>query len=347
MLRNLVQREWRDARAVTVVAALVAAGASAAVDHWYTHGKDGALMAVWAVPILLGLYLAVIASDLVAGEVATRRIDALALLPTGMFRVWAAKVLFALVAGAAFLVWVIGVQLVVLAAGGAPGESWSFVTALPDALPNLGMALALFAAVLFFSTLLERGFGAVLAGLMVLGAGVWAWRQADWTAWEIRGDAARMGLVATGIAAVFLAGSAIAFVRGPAHGAARRRALAGLAVVLGVLVPTGVGSAVALDRWLTLEPGSRDVGISAIFPSKDGRYVAMRVGKHGRWNSAYLWIVRVADGHLVARPESNLLAEGWTDDGLVTAWSFRGSNPIHNSNGSEKTLLRWVDPETG
>lgn len=346
MLRTLIHREWRDARVVTFASAVVAVLASVAINEWFVHYKDGAVMAVYIVPALLGLYLAVIASDIVAADVATRRIDALALLPTGMTRVWTAKVLFAFAAGAAFLAWLVAVELVVLSLGGVPEQVGAFVLALPDALPNLAFVVAGLAAVLFFSTLFDRGFAAVLAGLIVMAAAIYGWRAADWIKWEIDAGPQPAGLVAIGIAVVFLAGSAVAFVRGPAHGPTLRRALVGVAVPLGVFVPVGVGSAVALDRWLTLEPGSSDARIAAIYPSPDGKYIAMRIYKFPHYNSSYLWIARTADGHLAARPDSNLLVEGWSDDGLVRAWTYTGSNPMCNSMQSHLTLLRWIDPAT-
>jgi hypothetical protein len=86
MLRTLMHREWREVRGVTLGAAIAAVIASVAVDGWFLHGKDGALTAVWVVPALLALYLAILASDLVAGDVATDRIRAMALLHENLYR---------------------------------------------------------------------------------------------------------------------------------------------------------------------------------------------------------------------------------------------------------------------
>jgi hypothetical protein len=118
-------------------------------------------------------------------------------------------------------------------------------------------------------------------------------------------------------------------------------------VPLAVFVPVGVGSAVALDRMLTLEAGSPDARIHAIFPSPDGKYVAVRVQKKDLNASSYVWIVRAADGHLVARPESNLSVEGWSADGHVVAWEYTGASPHWNSIQSHMTRLRSIDPATG
>ena len=99
-LMHLVRAEWRNARALTIASALVAIGASVAIDALFFHGKDGGLLATWVVPALLGLFLAATASDLVAGDVASRRIDSLALLPARLRTIWASKALFLAATGA-------------------------------------------------------------------------------------------------------------------------------------------------------------------------------------------------------------------------------------------------------
>jgi hypothetical protein len=176
---------------------------------------------------------------------------------------------------------------------------------------------------------------------------VWIERSCDWLAWDMNVLPVHVGVAALLIALVLLAGSALAFVRGPVHGPALRRALVGIALPLGVFVPVGVGSAIALDRKLTLEAGSADARFEAIFPSPDGKYVAVRVGKKDLRASLYVWIVRTADGHLVARPESNLSVEGWSADGHVLAWEYTGANPHWNSIQSHMTRVRSIDPATG
>jgi hypothetical protein len=255
-------------------------------------------------------------------------------------------VLFLAAAGAAFLAWLVATQLVLLSAAGEPRQVEAFLLALPDALPNFGFVAAGVAAVLFFSTLMDRSFAAVVAGAIVVAAAIWGWREMNWTDWEIDANAQRAGLVAAGIALVFVAASAAAFVRGPAHGPALRRALVGVAVPLGVFVPAGFASAVALDHRMKLEPGDTDCRIMEVHPSPDGTHLALQMRKDGLWNSEYLWIVRVADGRVVARPESNLRIDAWSDDGTLRAWSCTRKGTSHGSFTFEFTLMRWIDAET-
>jgi hypothetical protein len=206
-LLPLFRREWRDARAVTIASALVALLASIAINVWFFHWKEGDLTAMYLVPSLLALYLAAIGSDLVAAEVSTRRVDALALLPTSLRRVWTAKVLLLVVAGGVFLAWLLAVELTLLATFGEDGQLPAFLARLPDSLPMLAVAAALASATLFFSTMIERGFAAVVASLVVVGLGVWGWFDFEWSRYDMAQDPTRLAIVAVAAASVFAAGT--------------------------------------------------------------------------------------------------------------------------------------------
>src|SRR5881628_1184223 len=94
----LLRRETRDARWHLVAAAVLGAAVPWAVRHWLLAGGDAELVATAGaravVPLLFAFFVAATASELVARDVATRRIDALALLPVPIGRVWAAKAAF-------------------------------------------------------------------------------------------------------------------------------------------------------------------------------------------------------------------------------------------------------------
>jgi hypothetical protein len=300
MFRALLHREWRDVRAVTIAAALVTIPASLALNHWFLHWKEGALTAMWVVPAIVALYLAVVAADLVGGEVATRRIDGLAVLPTGLLRVWTAKATLLAVTGVVFLLWTVAAELGLLAVWGQPNELDAFLAALSGAAPHLAVAAALAAVTLFFSTVFERGFTAVLVSVLVVGVGVYGWTRIDWRGMDLRPDPLHLLWTAAALGLVFAVGSAMAFVRGPIHAASvLRRVSVGAIVPLGVISMTTVTVAGLLHSWNSLEPGDTDVVIQSAIASPDGAHVALAVSRVGRPNLNRTWIQRVEDGRIV------------------------------------------------
>src|SRR6185369_17062851 len=80
----LLRREFRDARAHLFCSFALAVAAPFLVHVWALQGRDADVVATVVrvvVPTLFAMFVAATASDLVARDVATRRIDALAVLP--------------------------------------------------------------------------------------------------------------------------------------------------------------------------------------------------------------------------------------------------------------------------
>ncbi len=339
-LWTLVRTEWRGARWLTAASAALAVGATIALNEFFVHYRDGDLSAVWVLPVLVGLYAAMLASDLVAADVATRRIDALALLPVRLHVVWCAKLVFLALAGVAFTLWAIATQMAVLHLGGVPGQVGAFLAALPASLPHFGIAVALAGATLLFSTLLERSFAAVLAGALVIGGLVVAWKLVDWFPLGLSIPIRQVAWTTLGVGLVLGVAAWWSFVRAPIHSATRgRRALLAAAVVLGVLAPIGGVSAWALDGWNTLEPGDAAAFVTKVDVSPDRRHAALQVAKSGHPTLRRVWVVRLADGRVLPLEPAAQEFLGWSDRNVSAR---RISNHV-----SPDTVLRWYDAETG
>ncbi len=76
-----------------------------AVNELWLGYRSSALTAAYVVPGLVALFLVTIAADIVASDVATRRIETFALLPARPILMWTAKLVFLLTAGLVFLGW--------------------------------------------------------------------------------------------------------------------------------------------------------------------------------------------------------------------------------------------------
>ena len=149
----LLRRECRDARWHLVGSAALAVAVPFAVHGWMMDGASAEAMATtggcWLVPILFALFAAATASDLVARDVATRRIDALAVLPVPGSLVWAAKFTLFLGASLGFLVWLIAAEWLAIETTRSTPGSGLFLAELLDAIPSLLGGLALGTASLF------------------------------------------------------------------------------------------------------------------------------------------------------------------------------------------------------
>jgi hypothetical protein len=226
-LLALMRKEWRDALPLTVACALVAGALSVAAGEVHLLGRDAHAAAHVVVPALLLLILAGLASGLVANDVATRRIETLALMPIRSAWIWLAKVLFLALAGAGILVGVVALQVAIRLLAGTAEPAAELVRRLvePEALRNVGLAYATAGVVLFFSTILTRASVALLAGLAVAGALGYAI--------EIRLLPGRLAELGPRIGGAFVLGSAVAFTVGRIHAWVRgRRALVGALLVL-------------------------------------------------------------------------------------------------------------------
>lgn len=297
----LFRRELRDARWHLAASFVVAAVTPWAVHSWMTAGADDELVATiggrGVVPILFALFVASAASDLVAREVATRRIDALAVLPVPISTVWNAKAVFLLASSLAMLLWIVAAEFAALAFGVSDKAAALLPSMLVAAGPSIAGGLALGAASLFFSALVDRGMTAALGAVVVLvavGAGV-EWAEvpaASGVVTTLAGWAVPLGL-----AAAFVLASRASFVRGPIHGPSKLRIFAhGGARLLAFGLAGGATAAlvlVASSRWAFGEGRS---GERSAFLSPDGKWVAIEEWSARANVVCSTWLVGIDDG---------------------------------------------------
>jgi hypothetical protein len=243
--------------------------------------------------------------------VATRRVETYALLPVRPILLWAAKLGFLLSAGLVFLVWVTVVQLAIHAHAAGLESCREILAHGRLAFAHLGVVLGLAGAVFFFSTLLDRGISAVLAGVLTFGAGAAVFLTTDWGSLEIWVRSWHLGVAGVAVAMAFAGASAFAFVVGRIHRTGRvRRTILGLAgAILLLLMPAAVGAQVLAARG-TLEPGNAGVEIRWIRAGSDGRHLAL--GARNRQGTLHrVWYVRVRDGRLFTEPPTGPARPGW------------------------------------
>lgn len=310
----LLRREMRDARWHFAASLVVAAAAPWCVHEWMTAGADDELVAKiggrGVVPILFALFVASAASDLVARDVATRRIDGLAVLPVPIAKVWTAKAALLAASSLAMLAWIVAAEWAALAFGVSDRAAAWLPSMLVAAGPSIAGGVALGAASLFLSTLLERGISAAL-GAVVLLVGVvlcveWAEVPvADGTMTTFAGWAAPLGL-----AAAFVVASRSSFVRGPIHGPSKPRlALCGFAALAAVAAPGGVATAMSLEHAADLAPGAGDPSRREAYVSPDGKWVAIEDGVAGGASATWLASIDGASCRRIA-PGTTWFADG-------------------------------------
>ncbi len=333
---TLVWKEWRDVRAVTLVAAALVPVA-VGVLAWATRDwRSGELLALAALPALAGLYWVALASDVVAGDATSGRLATLAALPVRPWKLFGAKLAFLVGAGLAFALWVLAVETAVVTAFGSEHALASFGRALPDALVLLAVCAAVAAATAFVSTVGPGGVAAVVLACIGLGTGGWlAYERARGWSYPLASDEVACGAGLVAVAA--LAAAWIAFARGRVHLVPRARAasigLGTLAVLLGVPVSAAAWRA---SEWLELVPGDEQAWLRWIVPSPNGRWLALVVHHEDVHDVEALWLVDVESGEEHVLGANGWGYGGWTRDGLLQAI-------VRSRSGDE--LVR-VDPRT-
>ncbi len=338
---TLIQKEWRDTRALTVACALLVPVALLAMNVTYLDWR--ADVGAWFVLAAALLYLVVVAADLVAADVSSRRAQSYAALPVGASSLWTAKIAFLALAALGFAAWTLAVT----------GALYGML-APPDAADRLTHELgriswwmiwagiAGVSTVVFWSTVLERGLATVGAALVTCAALGGALPLLAWIDRELlpSEEMAMGALVALPV--VFLAGSFVTFVRAPHHASTVLRRLTLAAVIpLAVLLPAGAVSAAVLLERLDVELGAPDVTVAPGHLSPDGRRLVLLAAKGHRGARAHTWILDLEDGSLAALPQRGLQAAygvPWTTDDAYVAWT---------SDLYELDLRREYDPETG
>ena len=339
---NLVRNEWRDVRALTVVCMALVPLALLAVDLGFLDWRAD-FAGTWFVPGVLLLYAVVVCSDLVAAEVSTGRARTYACLPVSPAARWWAKIAFVVVAVTAFAAWTFGTTFALYAAFAPEARSTG---ALLDHLRELDRAavaggVALAAATLLWSSVLDRGLaaigaalvtGAVIAGILPLVA----LREP-----ELLPDHEHVLVALWVLPAVFLLGSYVAFVRGPVHaGTLLRRAVLALGVVGALVLPTGAAWAGALLDRLNVEPGDPGVRVYLGSVSPDRRHALLFAQRSHRHAEPRAWVLDLADGRITVLPGKGYWSAGysaWSPAGNVYAWNGVGAGG----------LRREFDPATG
>ncbi|MCE9638519.1 MAG: hypothetical protein K8T90_22690 [Planctomycetes bacterium] len=328
-LISLLRKEWRDIRTMTwMYAALVPL--AMLVVRWYLGARYDGFVAESITslrhmpevfPVCVLLYAALVASDLIAGDLASRRSEPLALLPVGLVRVWTAKVTVLVGATLCMAAWAFLAQALTLGQIDGWDRVVSFAEWHPPTLAdsvwgNIHLALpgaAIVGAVLLVSTLGLRGLAAVLLGAGLAAVLAVAYDFGRGESHLIAGDA-MVWCVAAAIA-VFAA-SAMAFVRGQAHTGARLRpALVASATLVGLLGVPAVGFAAAAHH---VAPGARFTVVESVSASPRGPYLAVRLlNTLDPSVGGATFIVSLDDGVWRQASGDGAQPGAWTDDGLL------------------------------
>ncbi|MCE9638518.1 MAG: ABC transporter permease [Planctomycetes bacterium] len=330
---SLVRREWLDVRTVTLASLVLIAVACVVVrwvlgrqfdewtgPEWATGGAAAARYLDGFVPFSVALVAALVASDLVAGEIASRRIDALALLPVRASRIWWAK--FTVLAGVLTLaaVWAFLVQTFTLAAidGWSAAEPFvqSAVSSQEHQTGALGAVAAFVASVLLVSSLGLRGLSAALGGVLLFAACVVVGGMALQTLLgrTLLGSppAEMANLALASMAVVFLTASAASFSWGRVH---IGRARAVRVAVWSSLAMTGVMTAAWAGVTSHAGPGERFSELEPyVYVSPDGRHVAMQ-WQNTIGTGCSTRILDITSGVAVELDSGNARFMGWDDDG--------------------------------
>jgi len=339
----LLHKEWRDVRALTIACALLVPIGLISMEYGYLDWR-GDFTAGTYVPTCIGLFLAVIAADLIAADIATKRARAYAALPTRWAGLWVSKLAFLAVAGVSFTIWTVTSCAAVYAALAPDAANAQFIEQL-SRLPREYVYAGVFgaAAVVFWSTVLERGFAVVGAAVITCAVIGGTLPLLHWINPELLPDDETVATASMVLPLVFLAGSLHAFVRTPQHSSSVWRRFATAAILpLVVLVPTGAVSAAVLSQRLVVETGDPRLQLALGHVSPDGRRVVVLAKKRHERASTRTWILDLEDGSLAVLEERNLRADwrnAWTADGAYKAWA--------SANVMEDELRRLYDPETG
>jgi hypothetical protein len=304
-VRSLIAREWRESRTLLLTAVALVFLLAAALP--LLPGRGGAqlarVLAIVFTPVVTVLFAVAAGADLVAAETGSGRIAFLAALPVRPAKLWAAKAVYLFLALLLFTAAAAAADAILLATTGddprrvLPGSGGGVAVALVA-----GAACG--AAVLFWSTLLDRGIaaaGATIATAFAIGVMLAPYGEIL-RARKIENSVGLLYSVAGVLTAGFATGSFLAFTRGrihlPAHG--RRAALAVGAFLL-CAVPPAAAARASIGRWQSISPADGNLAIWFCAATPDGRWAIVRASHRGRhWSGlappTRLWAVRT-DGH--------------------------------------------------
>jgi hypothetical protein len=326
LLGHLIRRESRDARwhvAAAALAVTVLVPATYAVQAWRRgdlgfDDRDGAILRVWVV-LATALGGGSIAADAFAGDATSRRIDASALLPTGLGRVFAAKAIVVVASAVLLGAWAAAWSPVAACLFNSPATALGAASALPHAPTLVLLALVAVAATCLLACVLEHALGAILGALVAVGGAYFsAARFAPWEDWGLTRHSVLESVGLTAVTASLLAATGVAFVHGPIHlGRRVRRAALGLGVAGAALFAGGSASVAVLEARAVLAPGDADLVVLALNSSPDGRTALVLVGSERVPAQCHAWLVDVPTGRITTLPGRYRVFESWTADGGV------------------------------
>lgn len=250
-MNELLHKEWRESRAL-IFGLLVLGPAASLGVRWLMVLGDGKVHpadpVAAIIPFLLLIYVLAIGADIVAGDASSGRIAFFAAQPVRPATLWAVKAGFLFGTAALYLGWLLGTETCLLFFSGVDPTRLFTVGLVKFGVRLIPAALA-GAAVLFFSTLIDRGFAAVIAALATLALIVVSLWQITEAPERLR--AVQLALPVLMLFVAFLAGSFLAFTRGRIHlgGRIRRIALATYAFLLLFGLPMAAAVLKGASAW--------------------------------------------------------------------------------------------------
>jgi hypothetical protein len=284
-VRSLIRKEWRESRALILGFLILAPLTSLALKGLLIgFAKTAALDSLmFFIPATFALFVFALSADLAAADISSGRMGFFAALPMPPTRLWRAKIVFLAGSSLLYLGYVLGVEALLLSLLGKDPETLFSPQAVVMALPIFAVVAA--GAMTFLtSTLIDRGFGAALAGFGTV-AGVWVLLQSGNGVFSCYGLAAKKTYLPAGLllATAALVGSFLVFKFGRVHLKARlRRVLIGAGTMLLIVGFTTVWAGTSLAAWADIDPEEDGVIYSPYQLTPDRHWAIVSVSRPGR-----------------------------------------------------------------
>jgi hypothetical protein len=303
----LIEKECREHRhlivGLLVAAPLLSLGLKWGIIGWEKTEPVHSMKAV--IPILTLLYVLVVAADLIAADAVSGRFGFLLALPVRAGQVFAAKAVFLFGSAALFIVYLLLVEVVLLALGGkvmadlfaADTLKWSYWL-VPSAVAGAGT--------MAFSALVSRGLAAAFLALLAIVGLAFAVAPLHRLILDLAPGTAAFQVFCMLAAVGFLLASLAASTVGRIHLGSRLRrfAVAGAAFLL-VALPTAAWAAARVHRHFHIEPHQEDILVSqviAVDPAAEWAFVVVRRPGFGRPNALRtpysVWAVDLHSGRV-------------------------------------------------
>ncbi len=316
---TLIDKEWRNARVLVIGTAVLAVAAVWVIQGVFGEWRHPELTGRIVVPAVVALFAAVVCSDLAADERTSRRAGTFALLPVPGAAHWAAKVLFALSAIAAFTVWIAATAVLLHGFMGVPDGALAVAEEMFEIAPRTVLiSLAIAGCSFFWSMLLPRGLSAALAGIVLACGAAYGGSKADFLLFGFEPFTRTDAFLAAAVLGVALAlGVLLVFARGAAHASslARRARLVSSSLVAFAALASVTFATAAYART-SLSPGDPETRILSIAASPDGSRVALTVSRAGQ-EQRRVWIVDTATSDVLELPGRTNDVWGFAEDGSV------------------------------